>query len=675
MIALAWWQGLFVDIPSSYLALLAGFALLALIVYAASRQLQERIGLSPARFLVGVGVVAFVCYCGPAVAFASVMLMLAAIAATPERWVRSADGEIASLVAGLAILASVVGWLLPLPVHATTAYLALATLFCAYRREVIRRRLGGLLRGWVDLERNARGWLVFAVAAGCMAGLGLWLPSMNYDDNAAHLILPYQLLQDGYYHLDVSTQAWAVAPWANNVLNGIAALFAGREARAAVNVLWLLIGLDGAWRVARALGADPRVALAASAAYAGLPLTAYFTTTMQVDAASAAVLMQLAALLVASGRSLPPPMLTGAFMGLLAGLKATNAVFALPAIAWLGWLALRNRGFGWLAKVAAVALLLGASSYCYSMLVTGNPFFPLFNATFQSPYFPSHDLVDMRWKHQLSWNALWGMTFHTDLYGEHYRGAFGVSLLALLPALAIEIVRRPASRAVVAWFLLSGVLMFVQMQYIRYLFPATAVLVIVGVVGLGRLLPARLFAVSLAALVVVGAMLVPTTSWLLHDDPWRKLIMEGPSASAAIESERVPERAVIRRLLAESPQACIIVANQEAPFGAIAGGQAVVVKEPYDSRMAAAYAWANADATGRRWGELLATTGASHVITGTAMEPALQQALVARGFQKIDVQGGAAAWASLDSASRRCSGNLEQVRDEARRHFRLRGAP
>ena len=46
--------------------------------------------------------------------------------------------------------------------------------------------------------------------------------------------------------------------------------------------------------------------------------------------------MQLVALLVTCGRSLPPAMLVGAIMGLLAGLKATNAVFVFACSCLVG---------------------------------------------------------------------------------------------------------------------------------------------------------------------------------------------------------------------------------------------------------------------------------------------------------------------------------------------------
>lgn len=667
-IGFAWQKELFSGTPSSFCWLLAVVALITLMTTLVTHRFIEKLP-GAATLLAVAAFVAFICYCGPATAFAAILLALCGVAITPKACVVAGNGQFLGLLAGMAILAGLVGWLLPFPVHGIRIYLAFATFLCVWRRDVIRYRVGQMWKNWERLEQESPVWLAYAVAAAFIAGLGLWLPSMNFDDNAAHLIMPYQLLADGYYHLDVSTQAWAVAPWANNVLNGIAALFAGQEARAALNMLWLLVGLNGAWRLATALSTDSRTALAATIAYASLPLTGYFTTTMQVDGASTAVLTQFAALLVTSGRTLPPAALVGALLGLLASLKAPNAIFVFPAIVWLGWLIVRQRRFGWLFQVSAIAILLSASSYFYAVLVTGNPLFPLFNATFKSGYFPLVDLVDGRWNMGLSWRSLWDMTYSTGLYGEHYPGAFGIATLALLPALFIEAVRRPASRGVAIWFLISGVLMFAQIQYIRYLYPAIAILSVVGVVGLARLMPLAPFAALFAGLVAANFLLLPSTSWLLRDDPWRNLVLHGPSAREMIEAEKIPERIVLRRILEGSSRACVLIANQDAPFGAIAGGRAVVVRDPYDSRMAKAYAWADSDPTGARWQQVISSSGVSHIITGSEVSAPLQMALATGGFELVDKQGSAMVWALSDPAQRTCGAGLETVRDEAHRHF------
>ena len=125
-----------------------------------------------------------------------------------------------------------------------------------------------------------------------------WLPSLNPDDNAAHLLLGNQLLADGYFHLDASTQISSVSPWFNNAIQALLLLVSGGEARSGTGLIWLLFGAAGAFRLAKALRADDATALLAMAVYASHPLTAYYGTTLQVDGASAACLLHLAILCI-----------------------------------------------------------------------------------------------------------------------------------------------------------------------------------------------------------------------------------------------------------------------------------------------------------------------------------------------------------------------------------------
>lgn len=668
VVALAWHNGLYAGIAQSFLlrnALIAVFAAAAW--WVAGRYAGKPFGA--ATLCVVASVAGFALYVGPATLLALLLLAGTALAVVPARWTDGAPVALI-LLAGLAILAAAVGWLLPFPVHVRWLYLTLASALCLWRRAWIGRCLRRACNRWRALERRSPGWLLLATAVAGIAAMGLWLPSLNYDDNAAHLILPAQLRADGYYHLDVSTQAWAVAPWTNNVLNAIAALLAGGDARAALDALWLLLGLNGAWRLAKALGAHAPAALAAVAMYAGLPMTAYFTTTLQVDGASAAVLLHFAALLVSCGQRLPPALPVGVVLGLLAGLKASNAVFVLPALAWLGWLALRERRWRWIAAVVGVAVVLSGASYAYATLVTGNPLFPLFNGWFQSPLFPAIDLEDRRWmKAGVSWRSLWELTFDTARFGEHDPGAFGIALLALLPALLVEAVHRPRTRLVALWFALAGLLMFVQIQYARYLFPAVAPLVVVATVAFARQLRGGAGAALLSLLVAANLLLLPTTSWQFKGDPWQRLLRQGRAGVAAIERDTLPQKVLLRRVLERTPDACLLMGDPAAPLGAIAGGRALVLKPRYDLRMTKASVWANADASGERWRRVLSASGVSHVMTGGEPNAPLLAALAAQGFQPIDRLDAAQVWASADPGKRRCTGRVLAARDEARLHL------
>ena len=658
-------QGMYAQVPAGFMqgvAVAAGLLLVTVVFPADWRG-------NTVAVAAGVASLLLVYYCGAASTLAFVLLALAGFALGSLLDPRQAWPAALRLLAGIAVMVAVVGWLLPFPVHGTRTYLLAAGALCWWRRAFLVRESEALVEGWRQLARVAPLWLLLATAAAFIASIGLWLPSLNYDDNAAHLILPYQLLADGYYHLDVSTQVWAVAPWANNVLHGIAALFAGAEARPAMNLLWLLLGLNGAWRLARAVGASEASGLAAVAVYASLPLTGYFSTSMQVDGASAVVLMHLAATLVTAGRSLPPALVVGMLLALLAGLKVTNAIFALPAVAWVAWLALRQHDGRWLAVAGGSAVLLGGASFAYSTWVTGSPLFPLFNGVFQSPYYPSIDFVDPRWHAGLAWQMPWDLTVHTERFGEVYRGAWGFALLALLPALAHDAFRDRRARWLILWFAASGIVLFAQVQYMRYLFPAMACMVVVGVVALGRGIDRRLLGVASVILVVGNALLLPTTSWMARENPWQALLLSGTPASARIEAQMAPARVLLERVLALDGRACILVADAESPYVAVAGGRAQSVKSGYDPRMSKSFEWAESDASGARWREFLASVGPSHVLTGAGTPGAFTDALAAAGYATQDHEGGYAAWSAVDPAKRMCTGNLERVRDEAHRRL------
>ena len=622
----------------------------------------------PATLLLALGAVGVVAYAGTTSLAAAVLLACTALAASPWR-LDSDVPAIDRLLAGIAIVVAVVGWLLPIPLHDRRVYLLIALALAALRWQVIVQAARRAAGAWSAAQSAAPGSALLAALALVLVSLGTWLPSMNYDDNAAHLLAAVQVLRDGYYHLDVATQAWAVAPWTNNVLNVVATVLAGEEARPAVNLLWIVIGASGAWRLAASLQATVAVRWLAVATWASLPMTTYFATTLQVDGASAAVLLHLAATLVNAGRGLPPVVVTAVLFALLAGLKISNVVYALPALAWLGWRAAVQHRWAWPLQLVALVLLLAGSSYAYAWALTGNPAFPLFNAWFKSPLFPPIDLIDPRWMQAREWSAIWGLTFDTNRYGEFYAGAFGWTLLALLPALLLAASRDKRIGMLALWGVVSGAAMFWQIQYMRYLFPAQTLLAVAGAVGLGRMVsaPWRMFA---AVLLVLGNLaLIPATSWLLRENPWRNLLADGPGARARVERERIPERGLLRLALLSQPDACILMASPEAPFGAIAGGRALTVKDPYDARMAGAAQWAQADPSGHRWQELMRLAGITHVITQATPHTALQQALQASGFLPMDRVGGAVLWVASHPESRHCDGRFMRARDIAHRHL------
>lgn len=87
-----------------------------------------------------------------------------------------------------------------------------------------------------------------------------------------------------------------------------------------------------------------------------------------------------------------------------------------------------------LATVVVLPILI------HNYIIAGNPVFPFANHFFQSPYFPSVNFEDGRWKHPLKLTSLWDMTFHGRNFSENIDCSIGFSYLIFLPLVLLAIV-------------------------------------------------------------------------------------------------------------------------------------------------------------------------------------------------------------------------------------------
>jgi hypothetical protein len=600
---------------------------------------------------------------GPPSTLAVALLAAAAIAAgssvAPAR-------PMLALACGLAMLAGAAGWLVLLPLHRWWTWLPMLALIVVARHAAVRKQWQVATRACRDIVGAHPRTAAATVMLLGLASAAAWVPTLQYDDLAYHLGLPWQLMLHGRYAPDPAQQVWSYAPWAGDVLQAIAQVVAHAEARGAMNALWLLATAGALWRIGASIGLRPAFRCGAIGLYATLPLTAGLLAGMQTETAAAAVTAWLAALVlernggadtdtnadtdaradaVAGARRL---LAGGLLFGLLCGLKPLHALAALPVLAWAGW---RHRHGGWrpreLALAVVAVLAVGGSSYAYSWHATGNPVLPLLNDVFRSPWFAPVAFDDGRWHAPLGLAAPWRFVFHTRDYLEGWDGGFGLLPVALAGAWLLALADR-ATRGLAACALLVAALPLLALHYVRYMHPGLVLALPALAHAVQRWFPARRGGALLAVLcVAAGLAWQANANWVLHvGGPKRSLLALG--RDAPLFDRYAPERSLAAAIRAQAPGSGPVLLLSE-PYQAEFAGRARNIAW-YSPRMQAAAAAADRDATGAAWAALLRREHIAEVILAPATLPAARRAGLARLGAQRRLAAGDAEWWRIPSA-------------------------
>ncbi len=575
-------------------------------------------------------------YAGPAGLLATTCVLLGGLA-IGTLFGRTQDSDpLLRWVAGLGVLAACLGWLLPFPIHRAGLWLPALLALAWWRRGPIREDLAGLRANWSN-SIGAAPWTALACAlVVIISSTPAWLPVSNIDDLAYHVNLGWELMQFGHGRLDVGSQVWALAPWSTDLLHALVMLLAGREVTGPLNVFWLLAAVGLVQRLGRAMGLEDRQAWLAAMLYASLPMTSAMTGSLQVESATPAMIAALAlAILSTTTFDARALRLVAALAGLLMGAKMSNGLMLLPFAIWLLW---QWRGrLPWTGMPVAVAsaAFIGGSSYAYAFALTGNPVLPAFNALFQSPWFPAVNFIDLRWQTGVPWNLPWRLVLDSKAYYEGANGCAGLVPLALLGGVFAGLADRRVRTPLVVG-LSAALLVFWQVQYLRYFHPAMTLLLPALVAALLHGGSRRHWREWLLALLVVAQLwLLPTAAWMTQYGAFRRLVMKGPEA---VINEFVPERAVAARFRATAASTDRLLYADRSHAGELPGLATStawftpLVSEKLASRSADPAAWA----------EAVALTGANHVMTYRVTDhPGLQQYLLQAGATRIDGNGAA----------------------------------
>jgi len=544
---------------------------------------------------------------------------------------------------GLVVLGAMLAWLLPLPLHHRWSYLGVCVVLVALGRATVASTLRGLRRQWessVTPAPRAAAWTVLALG---LAGTGCWLPTMQPDDVGYHLRLPWELLEQGRYSMDPDTHIWALAPWLGDVIHAFPQLLAGAESRGPVNALWILLTAAGVWQLCTTLGGDSRSRWLSVALYASLPLTAVLAASMQTETPNAALLVWLVALILRTPEAGRRSLLAGAILvGGLLGLKLAAAATALLLLPWAAWR--HHRSLRLLPTLGAtvVALAIGTSSYVYAWTLAGNPFLPLFNSYFHSPYFAASDFNDLRWHAGFNVLLPWKLTFDTGRYLEAFAGGGGFVLVALLGAWLLALSQRRT--AMTAVMLAALVLLpLIPLQYLRYAFPASVVLLALLAATAFRVHPRRA-AWLLGGVCLLNFAFQSNGHWMLRTGALKEAVLARGDDAASFR-HYTPERvllATLRRLPTDHGN--VLAMDPQQPLVAEMGVRARTLSA-YDPSLARAALTAEADLGGGAWEALLRQQHVGAVLTRTGTLTGAQRAGLQRAHAALqDEVGDAQLW-------------------------------
>lgn len=621
--------------PPELFAELAVISLLAMVPATALRIWR---GWPIATGLAIAAVVGVVLFAGIAPVFATLLLALAAVVighSTARGW--------ESLPVGLALVAGAAGWLLPLPIHLQWVYLLSLVAVVLVGRQVLAEACRTLRAAWRDEVASAPTAAACAMLLLVLASAGCWLPTMQYDDLAYHLGLPFQLQDNARYALDPTHQVWALAPWAGDVLQGIVQVAAGTEARGALNLLWLLAGAAGIHRLAALLGATGWARWATVALFSTLPLTVALAAGMQTELPAVAITLALACLVLrGTDDAMRSVLAGGALVGMLFALKLMHGATALPILAWAAW---RHRDALGVTRVAAgstAAAVVGGSSYLYAAVVAGNPVLPLLNGTFGSSYYPARDLQDERWRSGLDAALPWELTFDTARFFEGFDGALGLVMVGAAGAWILALADRRTRG--LAFAATSGLLVaLLPIQYARYLYPSLVLLLPALVVALARAVPQWRAATLLAALCVGQLAFYGSGYWTLRNGALREVV-RATGADAPVFEAFSPERAMAARIRQRDDAHVVLPMGTEPPALAEFGIRGRTASW-YSPRLNDAGRRANQVRDGRAWAALLRDEGVTDVILRDAGLTDAQRAGLARvSAHRVDAVGPVEWW-------------------------------
>jgi hypothetical protein len=408
------------------------------------------------------------------------------------------DDSALQFLAGAGLYGTACGLVAHLPINYPALYGAALALPLVLRRHRLQQWLAALLQPALrhvrPIDRTSR-WLDIAIAViGLVYFVVAFLPENGFDALAMHLFIASHLATNHRWEFDAATYVWAVMPMLADWLFSIGYMLAGETASRLINVgfifllAWLVRQLV-VWAGGSRVGARWAVLL-----FLTSPLTFTEGSSLFIESVWAALAVggTLAILRACSAEKDMRAHLgaAGLLLGFALAAKAVTFTILPALVPILLW-----RYKAWCKRGVVPVLMLGLLLFCVVAAIpyvtawklTGNPVFPFFNGIFKSPLWPSVNFESASvFGKGVRPDVLYGMTFNSGRYLEATTGVAGFQWLWLFfpAAVALLLTRHTRGIALLAVGVGSVFLTFQSVSYLRYIFPAWAMLTAMIAVGM-----------------------------------------------------------------------------------------------------------------------------------------------------------------------------------------------
>ena len=354
------------------------------------------------------------------------------------------------------------------------------------------------------------------------------LPELAHDALAMHLFAPAYVAANKAWNFDPDLYVWTYMPLLANWAYTIAYVIAGETAARLINFAFLMITTAIVRQFVIYFGGSRRGANWAILVLLSTPLALLLGSSLFSEAFWSAYLLTGLLWITKAVREcdgdLKGLLHGGTAVGFAAAAKAVVLphlpLLALPVISRLA--VTRSRKFWLWSVVGALAFLaIAAWPYLLAYVETGNPVFPFFNSFFQSPLFPEQNFNNVNFNAELTWTLPYQLVFSTGQFIEGRVGGAGFQWLTLAaPAVAVLLLY-PVRQigVVIAFTILSLVLIFQFQTYLRYIFPAFMLMSVLIGVAISRC--AERFRILHLSILAVAWLTVTLNLLFLGAASWR----------------------------------------------------------------------------------------------------------------------------------------------------------